>query len=127
MGPRSFRRLPAEITGPEAKMTLDNGAAEATPEDKSPEGGQDQHHDGQHHDGQDREVAREQWEELPRWQQTGILALAAVEVVLTTTAIVDLVRRPRAHVRGPKTLWFLGFAVQPFGPITYLALGRRRR
>jgi len=72
------------------------------------------------------ETAQEKWERLPRWQQTGIVALAAVEVVLTTQAAVDLFRRPRGQVRGPKTLWFLGFTVQPFGPIAYLALGRRR-
>jgi hypothetical protein len=78
------------------------------------------------HPGHDLEPVRDRWEELPRWQQTGIVALAAVEIVLTTKAVADLVRRPRAEVRGPKTLWFLGFAVQPFGPIAYLALGRRR-
>jgi len=109
-------------------MTLDNGAAQATPE------GEDHEDQVYHGDDESREHGvpahqhkdREQWEELPRWQQTSIIALAAVEVVLTTAAIVDLVRRPRVNVRGPKTLWFLGFAVQPFGPLTYLALGRRR-
>ncbi|MDT4992785.1 MAG: hypothetical protein QOH97_2677 [Actinoplanes sp.] len=77
--------------------------------------------------GRARDEAHDRWEGLPRWQQAGIGALAGVEVVLTTVAIVDLVRRPRASVRGPKTLWFLTFPVQPFGPIAYLALGRRRR
>jgi hypothetical protein len=67
----------------------------------------------------------ERWEELPRWQQTGIIALGAVELALTAKAAVDLARRPRRQVRGPKTLWFLSFAVQPFGPIAYLSLGRR--
>jgi hypothetical protein len=71
-------------------------------------------------------AVQERWDELPHLQQTGIVALAALEVVLTTAAVIDLVRRPRAQVRGPKTLWFLGFAVQPFGPIAYLVLGRRR-
>ena len=50
------------------------------------------------------------------------MALSAVEIVLTTKAVVDLVRRPREQIRGPKTLWALGFTVQPFGPIAYLAL-----
>ena len=97
-------------------MVLDNEAPEA--------GHEGEGQDGPGHEG--HEVVREQWEELPRWQQTGIIALAAFEVVLSTAAIVDLVRRPRAQVRGPKTLWFLGFAVQPFGALTYLAAGRRR-
>jgi hypothetical protein len=66
------------------------------------------------------------WDELPRWQQTGIVAMSAVEIVLTTKAVVDLVRRPREQIRGTKTLWALGLTVQPFGPIAYLALARRR-
>jgi len=90
-------------------MTLPSDAAEAA------------------HQGEELQAAHEKWDTLPRWQQTGIIALAAVEVVLTTRAAVDLFRRPRGEVRGPKTLWFLGFAIQPFGPIAYLALGRRRR
>jgi len=70
--------------------------------------------------------ARRRWDELPRWQQAGIVAVSAVEIVLTTRAVVDLVRRPREQIRGPKTLWALGLTVQPFGPIAYLALARRR-
>jgi hypothetical protein len=70
--------------------------------------------------------ARPRWADLPGWQQAGIVALAAAEVVLTTVAVVDLVRRPRRQVRGPKALWAVGFGVQPFGPVTYLLAGRRR-
>ncbi len=69
---------------------------------------------------------RRRWEELPRWQQAGIVAVSAAEIVLTTLAAVDLVRRPRGQIRGPKTLWALSLTVQPFGPIAYLALARRR-
>jgi phospholipase D-like protein len=72
------------------------------------------------------ESARPRWTDLPGWQQTGIVALAAVEIVLTTVAVADLVRRPRRQVRGPKALWAVGFGVQPFGPLTYLLAGRRR-
>jgi Phospholipase_D-nuclease N-terminal len=71
-------------------------------------------------------AARPKWDELPRWQQVGTVALGAAEIVLTTVAVVDLVRRPRKALRGPKALWAVAFAVQPFGPIAYLALGRRR-
>jgi hypothetical protein len=72
------------------------------------------------------EAIRPRWDDLPRWQQAGIVALGAAEVVLTTVAVVDLVRRPRTAVRGPKALWGLAFGVQPFGPLTYLLFGRRR-
>jgi hypothetical protein len=71
-------------------------------------------------------AARKRWDELPQWQQAGIAALSAVEIVLTTMAVVDIVRRPTTQVRGPKGLWVLGFSVQPFGPVAYLLLGRRR-
>ena len=69
---------------------------------------------------------RKRWDELPRWQQAGIVALSAVEIVLTTMAVTDIVRRPKSQVRGPKAVWGLGFSVQPFGPVAYLLLGRRR-
>lgn len=49
-----------------------------------------------------------------------------MEVVLTTVALIDLARRPRESVRGPKALWALGMGVQPIGPIAYLLVGRRR-
>jgi hypothetical protein len=45
--------------------------------------------------------------------------------VLTSWAASDLRRRPADQVRGPKVAWAMSFAVQPFGPIAYLSLGRR--
>lgn len=78
-------------------------------------------------EGKERvDVTRRRWDELPRWQQAGIVATSAVEVVLTTIAVIDLVRRPGKQIRGSKTLWALGLTVQPFGPVAYLALARRR-
>jgi hypothetical protein len=75
---------------------------------------------------QEWQAVQDRWVELPRWHQAGIIALAGAEVALTAAAVVDLIRRPRARVRGPKALWFLALPVQPFGPIAYLTLGRRR-
>ena len=66
------------------------------------------------------------WDDLSDGQRAAIVVGAAVEVVLTTVALVDLARRPREQVRGPKPLWALGCFVQPVGPIVYLAWGRRR-
>jgi hypothetical protein len=65
------------------------------------------------------------WSDLSEGQRRAIIVGTAVEVILTTVALVDLARRPRAQVRGPKALWALGCAVQPVGPIAYLAFGRR--
>jgi hypothetical protein len=65
------------------------------------------------------------WSDFTTGQRAVIVAAGAVEVVLTTVALLDLARRPAAMVRGPKPLWLAGCVVQPVGPIAYLALGRR--
>ncbi|GAB1692684.1 PLDc N-terminal domain-containing protein [Krasilnikovia sp. M28-CT-15] len=70
-------------------------------------------------------MARRQWRELPRWQRTAALVLAPVEVILTAVAVVDLARRPRHLVRGPKAVWWPTILVQPIGPVVYLGWGRR--
>lgn len=67
---------------------------------------------------------RRRWSELSGRQRAAIVAGAAVELALTTTALIDLARRPADQVRGSKALWALGCAVQPVGPIAYLAFGR---
>ncbi len=69
-------------------------------------------------------MTNKRWDELTGTQKALILTAASVELALTATALVDLVRRPRAQVRGPKGLWVLGLVVQPVGPIAYLAWGR---
>jgi hypothetical protein len=70
-------------------------------------------------------ATKQQWSDFSGGQRAAILVGSAIEVVLTTVALADLARRPRAQVRGPKSLWALGCVVQPVGPIAYLALGRR--
>jgi hypothetical protein len=69
---------------------------------------------------------RKRWADFTPAQKTAILVAASIELALTATALVDLARRPRDQVRGPKALWVLGCVVQPVGPVAYLALGRRR-
>lgn len=54
-----------------------------------------------------------------------VATAAAVEVVLTTVALVDIAKRPPGGVRGPKALWAAGCLVQPVGPVAYFAFGRR--
>ncbi|HEY5183918.1 MAG TPA: PLD nuclease N-terminal domain-containing protein [Actinomycetes bacterium] len=66
------------------------------------------------------------WSELSGTQRSAILVAASIELALTATALVDLVRRPAAEVHGPKGLWALGVFVQPIGPIAYLTCGRHR-
>lgn len=69
---------------------------------------------------------KKRWSDFSTAQQTGLAAVALVELVLTTKALADLARRPADQVRGPKLAWVLGCFVQPFGPALYLRFGRRR-
>jgi phospholipase D-like protein len=70
-------------------------------------------------------TSRKSWADLSPTQRKAVVAGAAVEMVLTTWSLRDLRRRPAEAVRGPKTLWRASFVVQPFGPLAYLAFGRR--
>jgi hypothetical protein len=71
-------------------------------------------------------MQQRRWSDLSPRQRALLLTLVSVELALTATALVDLVRRPAAQVRGPKVAWAVGCFVQPVGPIAYLAVGRRR-
>jgi len=68
---------------------------------------------------------KKSWSDLNPTQQKAIIVAGAAEAVITAVAVVDLVRRPKARVRGPKALWLIAFAVQPIGPLAYLKKGRR--
>ena len=70
-------------------------------------------------------MAKKSWSELTPLQRRLIVVGGAVEVALTMVAAVDLARRSREAVRGPKAAWALALAVQPVGPIAYLVAGRR--
>jgi len=70
--------------------------------------------------------SKKTWAELSKTQQTVIVVAGAAELVLTSIALVDIVRRPATQVRGPKVMWVASFVVQPVGPIAYLVIGRRR-
>jgi hypothetical protein len=69
----------------------------------------------------------QRWSDLTPRRRAAIVAAGTIEVVLTTVAIVDLSRRPRAQVRGSKLLWLVGCFIQPIGPVAYLRFGRRTR
>jgi len=71
-------------------------------------------------------MAQKRWKDLTDTERAAVLVAASVELALTATSIVDLVRRPADQVRGPKGLWAALVFIQPVGPIAYLAWGRRR-
>lgn len=68
---------------------------------------------------------KKKWSDLSKRQQQLVILGGAAEVVLTTICLVDIARRDRALVRGPKPLWVASFVVQPVGPLAYLLVGRR--
>jgi hypothetical protein len=70
-------------------------------------------------------MRHKRWSELSSAQQTAVLTLASIEMALTATAAVDLVRRPADQVHGRKGVWALALLVQPVGPIAYLWTHRR--
>jgi len=70
--------------------------------------------------------SKKRWSDLSAGQRRAIVLGAVAELVITTLALRDLARRPAAQVRGRKPLWLLAFVVQPFGPLTYFLVGRRR-
>ena len=69
---------------------------------------------------------KKRWSELSRPARTAIVIGAGLELLVTTIALRDLIRRPADEVRGSKVLWFLGCFVQPIGSPLYLVVGRRR-
>ena len=72
------------------------------------------------------EKAKKKWSDLTDTQRRMIVVGGAAEAVITTVALRDLARRPSGQVRGPKVVWLFGLAVQPFGPLAYLWVGRRQ-
>jgi hypothetical protein len=68
---------------------------------------------------------KKSWSEMSPLQRKAVVAGGVAELVVTAVAARDLRRRDGSQVRGPKTMWVLAFAVQPFGPISYLLFGRK--
>ncbi|MFF0860370.1 PLDc N-terminal domain-containing protein [Nonomuraea sp. NPDC003560] len=66
------------------------------------------------------------WSDMSGRRRAVLLGLGSAELALTGAAAVDLWRRPQREIHGWKGVWWLGIFVQPFGPIAYLAYGRRR-
>ena len=64
---------------------------------------------------------------MSRTRRRGIAAIGTVEVLSISGGLLDLRRRHRSELRGPKVLWAAAMFVNPVGPLAYLLVGRRRR
>lgn len=69
---------------------------------------------------------RRRWNDLSREQRAVVVVAGCAQVALATAAWIDLARRPRELVRGPKPVWAVAIAVNFVGPIAYFTAGRRR-
>jgi hypothetical protein len=61
------------------------------------------------------EVERKRWSDFSPAARTAIVLGAFAELVVTTIALRDLIRRPADGVRGPKLLWVPLLFVQLIG------------
>ena len=69
---------------------------------------------------------KQRWQDLPPVQRCLIVAGGAVQLSLLASALVDIWRRPRDEIRGPKRLWVGVSFINFIGPLSYFAFGRRR-
>lgn len=69
-------------------------------------------------------MERKRWQDLTDTQKAAVIVGSTVQIGLATAAWIDLARRPRETVRGPKIAWAGIIAVNVIGPIAYFTLGR---
>lgn len=62
---------------------------------------------------------------VPTWLWVVVGVAAVLQLSLMIWALVDVIRRPDAQIRGPKWLWVIVIIFgQLIGPIVYLAVAR---
>jgi len=66
------------------------------------------------------------WADLSDGQRRVLVAAAAAEATLKIAALIDIQRRPKSQIRGPKTLWRAAMVVNLLGPVSYFTVGRKR-
>ncbi|MGO8960033.1 MAG: hypothetical protein ACLQFR_22085 [Streptosporangiaceae bacterium] len=72
-------------------------------------------------------MARPKWSDLSDRQRALLVTAAAAELSLKIAALIDIKRRPAEQIRGPKAFWRSAMVVNLLGPLSYFAVGRRRR
>jgi phospholipase D-like protein len=73
--------------------------------------------------------SRMKWDDLDPRTRRLIVVAGAIEGMLKIAALVDLARRPRSEVRGPKARWAAAVTlINALGavPIAYFVWGRRK-
>ncbi|HCU94929.1 MAG TPA: hypothetical protein DHU96_20380 [Actinobacteria bacterium] len=71
-------------------------------------------------------MATRRWADMQLAQRRMLVVSVAVQFALLAAALIDIRRRPREQIRGPKPVW-AGLAFVNFvGPAAYFVLGRKR-
>jgi hypothetical protein len=73
-----------------------------------------------------RPKQKQRWRDMSSARRRLIVAAGSVQVALAITAWIDLARRDRALVNGPKPMWGAIIALNTVGPLSYFRWGRRR-
>jgi hypothetical protein len=71
-------------------------------------------------------MAGKKWVDLSGNQRAAVLALGSLQLLLATSAWLDLARRPADAINGRKAVWAALIAVNWIGPLSYFRWGRRR-
>ena len=71
-------------------------------------------------------MQRKQWSDLTDTQKRGFVLLGTLQLGLLITALIDIRRRPAAHINGSKRLWTAVVFINGIGPIAYFLFGRKR-
>jgi len=72
-------------------------------------------------------MAKLKWSEMSSRRRNLIVAAGIAETCLKAAMLIDLRHRAQEQIRGPKWLWRPIAFVNLIGPISYFAVGRRRR
>lgn len=71
-------------------------------------------------------MAKQKFADLPPAQQRAIVVAGAVQLTLLAAALIDISRRPRDQIKGPKPLWVGISFLNTIGPLAYFFFGRKR-
>ncbi len=65
------------------------------------------------------------WKDFNSAQKKGIISLAAVQILLLATALIDIAMRPAHEIKGKKLWWVMVSFIDFLGPMAYFIYGRK--
>ncbi len=71
-------------------------------------------------------MATQRWADMQLAQRRMLGVSFAVQLALLAAALIDIRRRPREQIRGPKGIWAGVSFINFIGPAAYFVFGRKR-